>query len=162
MELIQIGKIVNTHGIKGELRLLSKFPYKEAVFRKDMIIYINKDNKEVINSYRRHKNFDMITLNGYSNINEVLKYKGKYVYINKEDILLDEDNYLDEEIIGLTVIYEEKEKGIVKNIERYDKTTLLVIKNNDKEHLLPYNNDIIEKIDINNKKIYIKNIKGLF
>jgi len=162
MELIQIGKIVNTHGIKGELRLLSKFPYKEAVFRKDMIIYINKDNKEVINSYRRHKNFDMITLNGYSNINEVLKYKGKYVYINKEDILLDEDNYLDEEIIGLTVIYEEKEKGIIKNIERYDKTTLLVIKNNDKEHLLPYNNDIIEKIDINNKKIYIKNIKGLF
>lgn len=162
MELIQIGKIVNTHGIKGELRLLSKFPYKEAVFRKDMIIYINKNNKEVINTYRRHKNFDMITLNGYNNINEVLKYKGKFVYVNKEDIVLDSDNYLDEEIIGLTVIYEEKEKGIVKNIERYDKTTLLVIKNNDKEHLLPYNNNIIEKIDIKNKKIYIKNIKGLF
>lgn len=162
MELIQIGKIVNTHGIKGELRLLSKFPYKEAVFKKDMIIYINKDNKEVINTYRKHKNFDMITLTDYNNINEVLKYKGKYVYVNKEDISLDSNNYLDEEIIGLTVIYEKKERGIVKNIERYDKTTLLVIKDNNKEHLLPYNNNIIEKIDINNKKIYIKNIKGLF
>lgn len=162
MKLIQIGKIVNTHGIKGELRLLSKFPYKDKVFKKNVEIYINKENKEIINSYRKHKNFDMITLDGYSNINEVLKYKGKYVYVNKEDILLDENNYLDEEIIGLNVIYNNENKGTVKNIERYDKTTLLIVKYEDKDYLLPYNNDIIEKIDINNDKIYIKNIKGLF
>lgn len=162
MNLIKIGKIVNTHGIKGELRLLSKFPYKDKVFIKNMPIYINKENKEVITSYRKHKNFDMITLEGYNNINEVLKYKGKVVYINSEDIKLDKDTYLDEEIIGLEVIYQENKKGIVTDIERYDKTTLLVIKSNDKEYLIPYNNDIIEKIDINNKVIYIKDIKGLF
>lgn len=162
MNLIKIGKIVNTHGIKGELRLLSKFPYKDKVFIKNMPIYINKENKEVITSYRKHKNFDMITLEGYNNINEVLKYKGKVVYINSEDIKLDKDTYLDEEIIGVEVIYQENKKGIVTDIERYDKTTLLVIKSNDKEYLIPYNNDIIEKIDINNKVIYIKDIKGLF
>lgn len=162
MTLIKIGKIVNTHGIKGELRLLSKFPYKDKVFIKDMIIYINKDNKEAINTYRRHKNFDMITLKGYTNINEVLKYKGKTAYIDSNDIKLDENKYLDEEIIGLTVIYENCEKGTVYNIERYDKTSLLVIRNEDKEYLLPYNNNIIKKIDIYNKKIYINEIKGLF
>ena len=162
MKLIQIGKIVNTHGIKGELRLLSKFPYKNKVFIKNMKIYINKENEETINTYRRHKNFDMITLDGYSNINDVLKYKGKYVYVNKDDIKLDNNNYLDEEIIGLEVIYEEEIKGIVKDIERYEKTNILVIKSNEKEYLIPYNYNIIEKIDINTKKIYIKNIKGLF
>lgn len=162
MKLIKIGKIVNTHGIKGELRLLSKFPYKEKVFIKDIIIYINKENKEIINSYRKHKNFDMITLKGYNNINEVLKYKGKNAYIDSDDIKLDKDKYLDEEIIGLNVIYEGKNKGTVYNIERYDKTSLLVINNNDKEYLIPYNDNIVEKIDINNKKIYIKDIKGLF
>lgn len=162
MKLIQIGKIVNTHGIKGELRLLSKFPYKDKIFIKDMIIYINKDNKETINTYRRHKNFDMITLNGYNNINEVLKYKGKYVYVDQNDISLEENKYLDEEIIGLHAIYEETDKGIVKVIERYDKTSLLVIKDNDKEYLIPYNENMIEKVDINKKNIYIKNIKGLF
>lgn len=161
MELIKIGKIVNTHGIKGELRLLSKFPYKDKVFVKNMIIYINKDNKEVINSYRKHKNFDMITLEGYTNINEVLKYKGKNVYIDSNDIKLDSGAYLDEEIIGLNVIYEDKDKGIVTDIERYDKTSLLVIKG-DKEYLIPYNNNMIDRIDINDKKIYIKDIKGLF
>lgn len=162
MTLIKIGKIVNTHGIKGELRLLSKFPYKEKVFIKDMNIYISKDNKEVINTYRRHKNFDMITLKGYTNINEVLKYKGKIAYVDSDDIKLDDNKYLDEEIIGLTVIYENIEKGIVNNIERYDKTSLLVIKSEDKEFLIPYNDNIIKKIDINNKKLYIKDIKGLF
>lgn len=162
MKLIKIGKIVNTHGIKGELRLLSKFPYKDKVFIKNMPIYINKEDKEIINTYRKHKNFDMITLEGYTNINEVLKYKGKLVFVDSEDIKLYEDNYLDEEIINLTAVFQNEEKGIVTNIERYDKTVLLVIKNNDKEYLIPYNKNIIDKIDINNKKIYIKDINGLF
>ena len=162
MKLIKIGKIVNTHGIKGEVRLLSKFPYKDKVFVKDMTIYIDRKDKEIINTYRRHKNFDMITLRGYTNINEVLKYKGKNVYVDTEDINLDKDKYLDEELIGLNVIYEGVNKGTISDIERYDKTVLFVIKNDNKEYLIPYNDNIIDKIDINNKVIYIKDIKGLF
>lgn len=160
MELIKIGKIVNTHGIKGELRLLSKFPYKDKVFKQGNTIYIDKKIPEVITSYRKHKNFDMITLKGYTNINEVLKYKGHYAYINKLDIKLDENNYLDEDLIGLDIIYKDNNIGILYDIERYDKIILLVIKADMKEHLIPYN--LIEKIDINNRKIYIKNIDGLF
>lgn len=160
MELIKIGKIVNTHGIKGELRLLSKFPYKDKVFINNMNIYIDKKDIEVINTYRKHKNFDMITLKRYSNINEVLKYKGKNVYVNKEDIVLNDKEYLDEEIIGMTAIYKDNVKGTVTDIERYDKITLLKIDNNDRYYLIPYNYNLIDKIDDN--KIYIKNIDGLF
>lgn len=162
MNLIKMGKIVNTHGIKGELRLLSKFPYKDKVFIKGMIIYIDKDIKEVINSYRKHKNFDMITLEGYNNINEVLKYKGKNVYVDSNDIKLDNDKYLDEELIGLSVIYENMERGIITNIERYDKTVLFNIKGKTQEYLIPYNDNLIDNIDMKNKKIFIKDIKGLF
>lgn len=162
MTLIKIGKIVNTHGIKGELRLLSKFPYKDKVFINNMTIYIDKKDKEIINTYHKHKNFDMITLKDYNNINEVLKYKGKNVYVNDSDIKLDNNKYLDEELIGLNVIYEDNNKGTIVDIERYDKTVLFNIKNNDKEYLIPYNDNIIDKIDINNKRIYIKDIKGLF
>ena len=162
MTLIKIGKIVNTHGIKGELRLLSKFPYKNKVFINNMKIYIDKKDIEVINTYRKHKNFDMITLKGYSNINEVLKYKDKCVYVDNNDIVLDNNKYLDQDLIGLNVIYEDNDKGIITDIERYDKTVLFNIKGNDKEYLIPYNDNLIDKIDINDKKIYIKDIKGLF
>lgn len=162
MELIKIGKIVNTHGIKGELRILSKFPYKEKVFIKNMKVYIDKKNIEVINTYRKHKNFDMVTFEGYSNINEVLKYKGKNIYINKDDITLGQEEYLDEDIIGMTVIYKDAENGKVSDIERYDKNTLLKIDTNNKYYLIPYNYNLIDKVDISSRKIYIKNIDGLF
>lgn len=162
MESIKIGKIVNTHGIKGELRILSKFPYKEKVFIKNMKVYIDKKNIEIINTYRKHKNFDMVTFEGYSNINEVLKYKGKNIYINKDDITLGQEEYLDEDIIGMTVIYKDAENGKVSAIERYDKNTLLKIDTNNKYYLIPYNYNLIDKVDISSGKIYIKNIDGLF
>lgn len=161
MDYIKIGKIVNTHGIKGEVRLLSKFPYKDKVFVKDMNIYIDKKYKEVISSYRKHKNFDMITLVGYYNINDVLKYKGLNVYVNKDDIRLDSNKYLDEDIIGSNVIYKGINVGVIKDIERYDKYSLLVILGK-KEYLIPYNDNLIDNIDINNKNVYIKDIDGLF
>ena len=161
MNLINIGKIVNTHGIKGELRLLSNFKYKDKVFKKDMIIYIGKDKvKEKIISYRKHKQFDMICLEGYTNINEVLKYKGQQAYVNKEDLELDNNKYLNEDLIGLEVIVDNKVIGIVHNIEK-NAQELIVIKNNDKEYLIPNNDTFIKEINIKDKKIYINNIKGL-
>ena len=109
------------------------------------MIYIDKKYKEVINSYRKHKNFDMITLVGYDNINDVLKYKGLNVYVNKDDIRLDSNKYLDEDIIGSKVIYKGINVGEIKDIERYDKYSLLVILGK-KEYLIPYNDNLIEKI----------------
>ena len=162
MELIRIGKIVNTHGIKGELRILSKFPYKDKVFVKNMKVYVDKNNVEVINSYRKHKNFDMVTFVGYNNINEVLKYKGKNVYINKEDIELKQNEYLDEQLIGLDVMYKNMLMGTIGDIERYDKISLIKINGKDRYYLIPYNFNLIDNIDIKNNKIYIKDIDGLF
>ena len=162
MKYIIIGKIVNTHGIKGELRLLSSFKYKEKVFKKDMKIYIGKKKEEeVIESYRKHKSFDMICLKGYSNINEVLKYKGLYAFINKEDLVLELDEYLDEDLIDLEVFINNDKKGIVTNIVRYPNNSLIEVTNNDKKYLIPNNKNIIESIDLANKKIIIKDIKGL-
>ena len=65
MTLIKIGKIVNTQGIKGELRLLSKLPYKDKVFINNMTIYIDKKDKEIINTYEdysdRHELFPALS-----------------------------------------------------------------------------------------------------
>ena len=59
MEYIYLGKIVNTHGIKGEIRILSDFRYKEKVFIKDFPIYIGKKHeKEIINTYIKENKSD--------------------------------------------------------------------------------------------------------
>ena len=162
MKYIYIGKIVNTHGIKGEVRILSNFKFKDRVFIKDMPIYIGKNkDKEIINTYRPHKQFDMITMIGYSNINEILKYKAEPVYINKEDLKINTGEYLDEELINLDIIINNEIIGKVKKIEIYPKQSFLVVKTEKKDCLIPYVSDIIEEINFKKGFIRIKNIKGL-
>lgn len=160
MDYLKVGKIVNTHGIKGELRLLSNFKYKNKVFKNNFKIYIGKEkDMEVINSYRVHKMFDMITLKGYSNINEVLKYKGKLVFIDKNDLILNNDEYLDEDLIGFDVIYEDISNLKVVEIVNYPNNKLLKVRHDMQDNLVPFS--LVDKIDLDNKKIYVKDIKGL-
>lgn len=163
MKYVLVGKLVNTHGLKGEVRILSEFKYKDRVFLPGMKIYIGRDKVcEEIVSYRHHKIFEMIMMKGYNDINQVLKYKGEYVFVNKEDIKLNLGEYLDEDIIGLTVIVDGNMKGVVKRIEKHSKNEILIVKNVDKNYLIPYNFDIIENIDLEKKEMSVKNIQGLF
>ena len=163
MKYVLIGKIVNTHGLKGEIRILSSFKYKNKVFIPDMKIYIGKDKKEEkIVNYRHHKIFEMITMDGYHNIDEVLKYKGDYVFINRADLHLDKNEYLDEDIIGLDVYTDDKYLGKVGKIENHNGNEILIVKNINKNYLIPYNFDIILSINLDSKTINVKNIPGLF
>ena len=141
MELVRIGKIVNTHGIKGELRILSDFEFKDKVFKKGVKVYVGKKKKEfIINSYRFHKIFDMVTFEGFNNINvkenEILKSK-----------LIGFDVIIDNENIGkITEIFETKANDVIRVNENI---------------LIPYVDEFIEKLDKENKKIYVKNVRGL-
>lgn len=163
MKYVLIGKLVNTHGLKGEVRVLSSFKYKNKVFIPGMKIYIGKDKKEEkIVTYRHHKVFEMITMEGYNDINEVLKYKGDYVFVNKEDIKLGENEYLDEDIIGLNVYTEERLLGTVKKIENHNGNEVLFVHGEKKDCLIPYNFDIIENVNLEKKEMHVKNIVGLF
>lgn len=158
MKFINIGKIVNTHGIKGELRILSKFRYKDKVFKNGMKLYIGKSKKEfTINTYRFHKIFDMVTFNGFNNINDVEYLKGEFVYINEDDLSLSSNEFLSENLIGFTVYIGDKNVGKVTNI--IDTPANEVIKVDD--ILIPYVKDFIKKIDTDNKVLYINDIRGL-
>lgn len=162
MKYVLIGKLVNTHGLKGEVKILSDFKYKSKVFIPGMKIYIGKEKQEEeIVTYRHHKIFEMITIKGYDNIDQVLKYKGDYVFVNKDDIKLSENEYLDEDIIGLDVYVDNKNIGTVRKIENHNGNEILVVYG-EKDCLIPYNFDIIENVNLQKKEMHVKNIVGLF
>ena len=162
MNYILIGKIVNTHGIKGELRIISDFPYKDRVFKNNFNIYIGKDKiNEVINTYRHHKIFDMITLKNYNNINKVLKYKGSLVYINRLDLKLNDNEYLESDLLNFDIIINNNIIGKLSSFENHNNNKIIIVKNKEKEILLPYNNNLIENINLDKKEITYKNIEGL-
>ena len=162
MNYIYIGKIVNTHGIKGEIRILSDFKYKEKIFKKGYRIYIGKNKEEqIINSYRYHKIFDMITLKGINNINDVLIYKGKNIYINRNELQLSNDEYLNEDLIGLNVIINNKIVGKVTKYLKDKYQDKIVVNKKEKEYLIPNVSGIIKNINLQEGNIEIENIKGL-
>ena len=162
MKYILIGKIVNTHGLKGEIRILSSFKYKNKVFIPNMKVYIGKEKtEEVINTDRHHKIFEMITLKNYNYIDEVLKYKGEYIFVNKEDIKLSDNEYLNEDIIGLNVYLEDKLLGVVNKIENHNGNEVLYV-NGVKHYIIPYNFDIILSVDLKEKRMQVRDIPGLF
>lgn len=159
MDYIYIGDIVNTHGLKGEVRILSDFKFKSSVFNKGMKFYIGKSKvEEIVSTYRVHKNYDMITFENKNIIEDVLIYKGESVYVNREDLVY--DGYLDEDLIGLDVYCEDKKIGHVDSILKTSAHEILVVKNGSK-HLIPNIDEFIENIDLENNKLVIKYMKGL-
>ena len=162
-EYIRIGKIVNTHGIKGELRLLSNFKYKDRVFVQNRRIYIGDDKEEhIITSYRHHKVFEMITLEGFGNINEVLRFINKDVFVKKNDLNLGKKEFLDEDLINLNVIFNNEEVGYVVAVRQINpKNKIIEAMIHDKMTMIPYHEDFIKEVDLDNKKIELELIEGM-
>ncbi len=158
MDLVYVGKIVNTHGIKGELRVRSDFEKKELVFKVGNKIIIDKE-EHTIRTYRYHKIFDMITIDEYDNINDVLCYVGKNVYVSRDMLKLTNEDYLLSDLIGLSVVFNDTVYGVVKDYSN-DLNPLLKIEY-DKNYYIPIKGDYIKNVDLANKKIIVENIEGL-
>ena len=151
MDKIYIGKILNTHGIKGELRIRSDFLYKDKVFVKGNSLIID-DKKYLIKTYRRHKTFDMVMLDEYNNINQVLFLVGKKVYFDKSLLILDDNEVLDSDLVNYNIV---DTNGIELEIEEvfYASSTNKIIRTN--KCLIPFNSPMIKKIDKIKKEIIV-------
>lgn len=170
MEWFNVGRIVNTHGIRGEVRILSTTDFEEERFAVGMkLAAFKKDDKKptwvTIESMRRHKNFILLTFEGMNNINLVEPFKEGMLKITKDqmtDDLLEENEYFFHEIIGCTIVSEEGETiGAVTDILQTGANDVWVVKGAKKEHYIPYIEDIVKEIDINEKKIVIHVMEGL-
>lgn len=161
MEYVWIGKIVNTHGIKGELRIRSDFEKKDLVFKKGFNLYIGKEKiKETINNYRVHKDFDMVRLDGYTNINEVLKYIKSEVFIDRNDLNLNNEEIILNDLIGMEVKDNNEIVGKIKDYV-YNNSNILLVVSGNKDFYIPYKSNYIIKIDKQNKIVYTENAKDL-
>ena len=158
MKYIFIGRIVNTHALKGEVRIVSDFEFKDRIFKENTFLYIgeNKD-KEIIETYRKHKQFDMVKFKGIDYINDVLKYKGSKVYIDESTLNLKDDEILISELINMDVYNDNKYVGKITEYRSDNGNNMLRVNNK----LIPYNKDFITKIDKENKSIYFHDI-GVF
>ena len=157
MKFINVGKIVNTFGIKGELKIVSRFEMPKKVFKKGNTLRINNINYKITNVRFHHHNY-LVEINNIKDINNVEHLIGNEVYFNEKELNLNDDEYLISELVGYRVIDNDKEIGLVTDYD--DNIINPLIKVNDKFYI-PIKGNFIEKVDKDKKEIYTKNVEGL-
>ena len=161
--MIYVMQIVNTHGIRGEVKALH-FTDGEIFFKKVKTVY-KKDNTPVkILSHRFQKGAVLLKLDGVDDVETAERLKFTELYAKAEDLpRLPKGEYYFFQLKGLTAILPDgQELGEVTNVIENNASNLLEIRKNDGEKVLIPNIPVfVEKVDLDEGKIYITPIEGL-
>jgi 16S rRNA processing protein RimM len=164
-----VGKIVNTHGVRGEVRVISKTDFAEERYEPGNKLYIFKEGSNdpievVVDSHRVHKNFDLLTFEGMHSIQDVEQFKGSLLKVDENQLSeLDEGEYYFHEIIGCHMYTDQGEEiGKIHEILATGANDVWIVKRNGgKDLLVPYIEDIVKEINIEEKKVIIIPMEGL-
>ena len=161
LETINVGRIVNAHGIKGEVRVQPRDgdPYFLTEFK---TFYI--DGKPVTPTANHvHKSLVLMKFPGVDDMNAALTWKDKVLYIRREDDHLPEGEYFDDELLGVEV-YDEATGallGEIKQVETYPASKVYTVKG-EKEYLVPAVKDaFIRSVDLDKNRMEIHLWEGL-
>ncbi|MCI6735990.1 ribosome maturation factor RimM [Aerococcus viridans] len=166
-----VGKIVNTQALRGEVRVMATTDFPEERFKIGAILAIFNGNKLVetveVDGHRLHKNFNLLHFKGKDNINDVEKFKGfdlKVAGTEREADELDENEFYYDDIIGLEVYTtDEIYLGKVREITSLPSNDVWAIQrpNKGKDILIPYIEDIVLEIDLDDNRVVIDSMDGL-
>ncbi len=164
-DLLRVGTYVNTHGVKGEIKV---YPHTDDVERFLDLDSFYMDTKKglikyEINNVKFFKNMAILKLKGIDNINDIEKYKGSDLLITRDQAVpLEDDEYFICDIIGAKVIADGEEFGVVKDVLMTGANDVYVVKaNNGKEVLFPVIPSCITDIDVENHIVTAHIMPGL-
>lgn len=162
---LEVGKIVNTHGIRGEVKL--ELWCDSAEYLKQFsTLYLDENGNNALSlvSARPQKNFAILKFKEISSIDEAEKYRNKILYGDRDDAVIDDGAVYIQDVIGCRVIDCESEKyyGEVTDVLNYGASDILEIKGENGKNYIPYVDEFAVETDIENGVILVKPIKGLF
>ena len=168
MEYIRIGTIVNTHGIRGELKIQSCSDFDSIRYRRGNTVYIGTEGSVQpfkVDTYRSHKGMALVSLQGYRDINLVEGYVGQDVFVLDTDRApLKKGEYYRSDLVGLAVKDEQgNDRGTVLAVEETmgAQNNLRIRTLSGKEILVPYIPAFIRKIDMDEKTVTAVWMEGL-
>lgn len=165
-QFLQVGVISSTHGVRGEVKV---FPTTDDVKRfkklKNVILDTGKEQVPLeIEGVKFFKQFAILKFKGIDNINEIEKYKGKSLLVNRENaVKLRKNEYFIADMIGMNVFTEdEKLFGILKDVMPTGANDVYIIQTSEeKEVLVPAIKQCILSVDVEQRKMVIHLLEGL-
>ncbi len=162
---LETGKIVTTHGIKGEVKV-QPWCDDPVIFTELDRLYLDKGKKEIkIDGARLQKNMVLLKINGVDDMDAAQSMRGKVLYLNRDDIELEEGEYFIQDLIGLKVIDadSQKEYGELIEVSETGANDVYHIKFADGSiKLIPAIKDVVIQTDIDENLMRIRPLAGLF
>ena len=165
-DLLKVGVITTTHGVRGEVKV---FPTTDDINRfknlKEVLLDTGKEKKTLeIEGVKFFKQFAILKFKGIDNINDILEYKGKGLFVTRQQaVKLKKDEYFIADLIGLQVVLEDDTSlGILKEVMLTGANDVYVIEmENQREVLIPAIKQCILSVDIESNKMTVKLLDGL-
>ncbi len=164
-QFLQVGVISSTHGIRGEVKV---FPTTDDPMRfkklKKVFLDTGRERLELeVQSVRFFKQFAIVKFKGIDNINDIEKYKGKGIFVPREDAVpLDEDEYYIADLIGMEVFTEDGHFGVVKDVIETGANEVYIIESDEHgEVLIPAIRQCVLDVNVEEKKMKIRLMDGL-
>lgn len=164
-QFFQVGVITSTHGIRGEVKV---FPTTSDPQRfrklKEVILASEKERVSLeIQSVRFSKQFVIVRFRGIDDINEVEKYKGRQLLVAREDaVKLEKDEYYIADLLGMDVVTDDGEKGILKDVIETGANEVYVVQfETSGEVLIPAIRDCILDVDVEAGSMRVHLLEGL-
>ena len=159
MELIEAGKIVNTHSVYGEIKVQPWSDTPDFLCNFDLVYIDNKPFE--VEKARVHKTCVLLKLSGINNINDATKYKNKLLFVDREDVELSDDTYFIQDLEELTVIDQNNSVlGKIHEVLTLPSNDVYVIRGED-EYMIPAVKEFIKEIDLESKTVYVFTIPGM-
>lgn len=165
-EFLELGQIVGTHGVRGEMRLNPWCDSPEFA-KKFKTVYFDKNGQTSVKvlSCRPHGNVALIVLEGTNSVEAAQKLRNKIIYIKRADARLPEGSWFIEELIGCTVYDADdrtKTYGTLSDVFETGANDVWAVSDGEREYLLPAIKSVVIEADVENDAVFIRPLKGIF
>lgn len=165
--LLLLGKVIRPHGLEGLVRIWS-YAQSEESFLNAGTIFLKPVSEEfhefTILSIKHHKNIFLMKLDGLNSLEEAERYRGARILIRKDSLKREsKDEYFWFELIGLKVFLNTgRYIGTLRDILTTGSNDIYVVRDGEDEILIPAIHEVVKEIDIENKRMIISEMEGLF
>ena len=167
MNKVIVGKIVNTCGLKGEVKVINSSDFLEERYKKNNTLFVNNEDRNVnetltVSSFRKNDKFIYLKFKEINSIEEAERLKESYLYIDGDELeKIDDDTFYYYELLKMDVYYNNEKIGVISEVNDNGAQDLIRVEGENINVLIPFVNEFIDIIDTENKKIYLKNLEGL-
>ncbi len=158
MDYVVIGRVIDTFGVRGELKVIPFAP--EEIFEDLKKVYLKRVGGGYVpfkvEGVRRHKSFFLLKLKGYNSLSEAEQFKGAHLFLPEKELPeRGEEEFYAYELVGMEVLTDKGKKlGRVKRVEDFGVYDMLILE--DEKTMIPFVGDIVLSVDREKKKIEVR------